>query len=280
MLHPGGWFLLGDSAKGYSNTTFIEMAYNLIVVDPNHPGQSHELPRLLSKLSTKPVKYSLDTHAHGDHSYGNSVWIWASATSIAFVEVLTEMNRTEPSRWRANDARRKGNRETYESVVERPKKMLDGHRFVPKNRRRDADFLFMGWGHTPGDGYILFPKEHVLATGDAAANGPCNKLLEAWIRHWPKIVEQRTAFHPEIVQPGHKPSGGQKLLIDQLIFRVDFYNAVEVPAKQGRALAQMTISLPEANRNWIPKDLSQDIEATHLEMRGRVPARLLPHELK
>ena len=277
VVAPGVWFLLGDASKGYSNTAVIEMAEYLIVVDANYPGRAHELLDLLPKLSPKPVKYVFDTHAHGDHSYGNSVWTKAGATTMAFAGVASEMSRWEPARWQSAAANRADVRETGESDVERPKKVLKRHRFVLNDGRREVDFLFLGWGHTPGDGYVWLPRERILATGDGAVNGPRNKLLDAWIGHWPLVLDQALALHPSVVLPGHGPSGGAEILIGQRRFLADLYSAVEAQAKSGKIPAQMTISLPEADRNWIPKDLSQDMEATYLEIRGRAPAGSLPH---
>ncbi len=42
-IADGVWFLIGDSSKGYSNTTIIEMQDYLIVVDANYPGRAKEL---------------------------------------------------------------------------------------------------------------------------------------------------------------------------------------------------------------------------------------------
>jgi len=80
-INSGVWFMTGDSSKGYSNTVVIEMRDYLIVVDANYPGRAHELLAITKQLSPKPVRYVFDTHAHGDHSYGNSVWTAAGAPS-------------------------------------------------------------------------------------------------------------------------------------------------------------------------------------------------------
>jgi cyclase len=177
-IAPGVWFLLGDATKGYSNTTIIEMRDYLIVVDANYPGRAHELITLIPSLSPKPVCYVFDTHAHGDHSYGNSTWTKAGATTIAFAGVTREMDRWEPTRWQAAKAKRPDIQATGEDNVERPKISITGNRYVLRDSTREVDFLFLGWGHTPGDGYVWLPREHILATGDAAVNGPRNKLAE------------------------------------------------------------------------------------------------------
>ena len=171
----GVWFLLGDASKGYSNTTVIEMDRYLIVVDANYPGRAKELVKVVASLSKKPVRYVFDTHAHGDHSYGNSIWTAAGATTVAFRGVVNEMDRWEPARWQAAIAKRDDVRATGESDVQRPQKIIDGDSLVLKDKTREVRFLFLGWGHTPGDGYVWLAKERVVCTGDAAVNGPRNK---------------------------------------------------------------------------------------------------------
>jgi cyclase len=280
QVAPGVWFLLGDASKGYSNTTVIEMRDYLIVVDANYPGRAKELIALIPQLSPKPVKYVFDTHAHGDHSYGNSTWTRAGATTMAFSGVAKEMDRWEPSRWQTFGEKRDDVRATGEHDVERPKKIIDGDRFVLNDGQREVDFLFLGWGHTPGDGYVWLPKERVLATGDAAVNGPRNKLADASIANWPKVLERAIVLKPEFVLPGHGARGGVEILTGQRQFLLDLYAAVAAEIAAGKSGAEIKVTLPDADANWVPKDLTLDVEATASEIVGKAPAGALPHVWK
>ncbi len=226
-IADGVWFLIGDSSKGYSNTTIIEMDSYLIVVDANYPGRAKELLIVAKDLSKKPVRFVFDTHAHGDHSYGNSVWTKAGATTMAFRGVVTEMDRWEPARWQAAMAKRDDVRQTGDVDVQRPQKVIDGDRFVLKDKTREVQFLFLGWGHTPGDGYVWLPNERVLCTGDAAVNGPRNKLLDANIANWPDVLDKASALKPVHVLPGHGEAGGGEILSSQAQFLRDLYRAVK-----------------------------------------------------
>ena len=164
LIAPGVWFLLGDRDKGYSNTVVIEMKDYLIVVDANFPGRAKELLVEVPKLSPKPVKYVFITHAHGDHSYGNSTWTKAGATTIAYEGMLAEMDRYEPERWKMYQDRRDDVRALHEANVERPKQTFGKQGMVLKDATREVRFLYMGWGHTPADGYVWLPKERILCT--------------------------------------------------------------------------------------------------------------------
>jgi len=275
---PGVWFLLGDASKGYSNTTVIEMRDYLIVVDANYPGRAKELIALMPQLSPKPVRYVFDTHAHGDHSYGNSTWTRAGVTTMAFSGVVKEMDRWEPGRWQTFGEKRADVLATGEHDVERPKKVIEGDKLVLRDEGgREVDFLFLGWGHTPGDGYVWLPQERVLATGDAAVNGPRNKLADAWVANWPKVLEKAIALGPLYVLPGHGARGGVEILTGQRQFLLDLYAAVAAHEKSD---GKIMIALPETDANWIPKDLTLDVEATASEIRGKAPAGGLPNVWK
>ena len=99
---------------------------------------------------------------------------------------------------------------TGETDVQRPQMSIAGDKLVLNDGTREVDFLHFGWGHTRGDGYVWLPKEKVLATGDAAVNGPRNKLLDAYLENWPKALEQAIALGPVHVLPGHGDAGGAR----------------------------------------------------------------------
>src|SRR5260370_1555671 len=126
QIVPGVWFTVGDAGRGYSNTVIIEMRDYLIVVDANYPGRAKELLQITKQLSPKPVRYVFDTHAHGDHAYGNSVWTTAGATTLAFQGVTDEMNRWEPTRWRSALPKRPDLHATGETYVQPPQTSISG----------------------------------------------------------------------------------------------------------------------------------------------------------
>ena len=283
LIVPGVWFLTGDT-NGYSNTVVIEMRDYLIVVDANYPGRAKELLSITKQLSPKPVRYVFDTHAHGDHAYGNSVWTAAGATTMAFQGVTDEMNRWEPTRWRNAVPKRPDLQATGETDVQRPRMSITGDKLVLNDGTREVDFLFLGWGHTPGDGYVWLPAERVLATGDAAVNGPRNKLLDAYLANWPKALDKAIALGPLHVLPGHGDAGGIEILQGQMRFLVDLYAAVKAQVDAGKKPAEMKIELDKPDQWWFPDsrpDLrQQDIETVYLEITSHAAAGATPHEWK
>jgi cyclase len=277
QVAPGVWFLLGERNKGYSNTVVIEMRDYLIVVDANYPGRAKKLLVEIPKLSPKPVKWVFDTHAHGDHSYGNAVWTKAGARTLAYVGVADEMKVYEPTRWQTTKPKRDDMRDLDESNVQPPMQTFSNDKFVLKDGTREVDFLHLGWGHTRGDGYVWLPKERVLCTGDAAVNGPRNKLWDANVANWPKVLEKALALHPVAVLPGHGDAGGPEILSGQAQFLRDLYDAVDVQVKAAKTAEELKVQLPERDANWVPADLSQDEGIVYSEIKAGKPAGSLPH---
>jgi cyclase len=283
-IADGVWFLPGDASKGYCNNIVIEMRDYLIVVDANYPGRARELVSEISQLSPKPVRFVFDTHAHRDHAYGNIVWTDAGATTFAYQGVADEMDRYEPKRWRDTAAERDDVRSLNLADAPRPQLLFRQSPFVLKDSTKDSTrevrFYFLGWAHTRGDGFVWLPKERILCTGDAAVNGPHNKLWDANIENWPRVLAQALAFKPLHVLPGHGDAGGPEILLGQQAFLHDLFTTVKEQVDAGKTLAQITPVLPERDRNWVPKDLSTDVAITYAEITQHQPAGALPHDWK
>jgi cyclase len=275
LVAPGVWFFEGDAHAGYCNSILIEMDTYLVLVDPSYPGRTRELMDEIPQLSPKPVKYVFDTHAHGDHAYGNSLWTKAGATTLAYVGVRNEMLRYEPQRWQSATEKREDVRALHEPTVQPPTQVFKGQKFVLRDSHREIDFLHLGWGHTQGDGYVWLPKEKILCTGDAAVNGPRNKLWDANVANWPKVLDKATALGPKIVLPGHGAAGSIEIVTGQATFLRDLYAAVK--AQINLPLAQIKVTLPRRDANWTRPDMSQHINIIYAEIKSGKPAGLLPH---
>ncbi|MCU1237549.1 MAG: beta-lactamase domain protein [Candidatus Solibacter sp.] len=287
LIAPGVWFREGDLQNlGHSNNIIIEMKDYLIVVDANFPSGARLTMEAAKRISDKPVKYVFDTHHHGDHAYGNSVWTKAGATTLAYIGVTEEMKRFEPNRWQAAAKSRPDVGDLHEPAPEPPTQTFDKSPFVLKDGSREVRFYFYGWAHTRGDGFVYLPKEKVLCTGDAVVNGPYNYTADANIGNWPKVVRSAQTLTVEHVLPGHGPSGGPELLDGQARFMTELHKAVEVAIKSGRKLEEVapkvvpattTITLPNNVKNWVGPSLPGQVRDTWEEITQKTPHGDIPH---
>jgi glyoxylase-like metal-dependent hydrolase (beta-lactamase superfamily II) len=284
LIAPGVWFREGDlKDKGHCNNIWIEMQDYLIVVDANFPSGAEACLTDIRKTTQKPVKYVFDTHHHGDHAYGNPVWTRLGATTLAHVGVVEELKRYEPLRWQQSAKERKDVADLHLSTAEPPKQTFSGDQFVLKDSSRTVEFHFLGWAHTRGDGFVYLPKEKVLCTGDAVANGPYNYMGDGNSANWPLVIGKAQKFDVTTVLPGHGPAGGKEVLNGQAQFFVELRKAVgdaikagkkleDLVTRQGDRLTGTTITLPDSVKNWIdPQDLPNDVEVVYKEITTGKP---------
>lgn len=287
-IAEGVWFREGDSKQGHSNNTIIEMNDYLIVVDANYPSGARLALADAKKLSPKPVKYVFLTHHHGDHAYGSPVWTAEGATTFAYQAVTDELNRYEPARWRAEMARRKDVAELNRDTPEYPKQSFDKSPYILKDSTREVQFLFFGWAHTRGDGFVWLPKEHVLCTGDAATNGAFNNTNDANIGNWPAVLAAAEKLRPQFVLPGHGPAGGPELLTGQAQFMSELRAAAAkeyasgkklediVTMKDGRPTAT-SIALSASVQHWVGNSFAGHVVNAYREVSQKTPVGELPH---
>jgi cyclase len=64
-------YFLYDQAS--SNSAFLVTDDGVLVVDTRqHPRDGQDLLERIRRLTDKPIKWVINTHFHGDHTYGSS----------------------------------------------------------------------------------------------------------------------------------------------------------------------------------------------------------------
>ncbi len=179
-LAPGVYFHEGDlRAKGHCNNGWVVFDDYVLVLDANFPSGAQEVLAKIKAQTSKPIRFAFDTHHHGDHAYGNQIWVDNGAVPVAHENVVAEMRKYEtglfggkPGRWEDEAKQRedlKGTRLKAPSLLYKDLMIFDDgtHR---------VELRYFGVGHTHGDGFAWLPKEKILFTGDAAVNGPFNYM--------------------------------------------------------------------------------------------------------
>src|SRR2546423_148289 len=68
---------------GGCNNIWVVFKDYVFVVDANFPKEAGDVIADIKKTTKKPIKYVLDTHHHGDHAYGNTIWAKEGAKIVA-----------------------------------------------------------------------------------------------------------------------------------------------------------------------------------------------------
>src|SRR5579872_4008168 len=183
-IAPGVWFREGEPEMSHSNNIIIEMKEYLVVVDANYPSGAQAVIDDAKKLSSKPIKYVIDTHADPDHAYGNAVFTKIGATTIGYVGMLGDIKRVEPKTWKQTAGWNKSVAALNMPGPEPPKITYSESPYVITDGTRRVELYHFIFGHTRGDTFIYLPKEKILCTGDAVVNGPFSDPKHAYMGNW------------------------------------------------------------------------------------------------
>lgn len=299
QIAPGVWFREGvplgrtpsrPAEMGNPNSIIIEMKDYLVVVDASFPNGAQLVLDAAKQLSPKPVKYVLITHHHGDHSYGAAVYTKAGATTVAYVGLAEEFKRYEPAAWQSAMKQRPDVAAMNLPAPEPPQKTYDKSPFVLDDGKRRIEMHHFGWAHTRGDSFIFLPKEKVICTGDALANGGFNYLGLGNIANWNNVLKQAQKLGATHVLPGHGRPGGPELFEGQMLFLTELQKAVRREIAAGKTVDDLVkpgppsavkgpfpnlvanIELPATVKHWISDErLPIQVRQTYEEITQGKP---------
>jgi cyclase len=92
-FHEGD--LISENAPAVCNNGWIIFEDYVLMVDANFPAGAKLMIRKIRAITDKPIRFAFDTHHHGDHAYGNQVFVEAGGVPIAHTGVVEEMRRHE-----------------------------------------------------------------------------------------------------------------------------------------------------------------------------------------
>jgi cyclase len=244
---------LQDPVEG--NVLIIINEADVVLVDaPVMPGSAQRVVAAVRKLTTKPVRYVVNTHWHNDHVQSNDVYrdAWPGAEFIShhntrtdaieqafgtIPKVRTQYTETiaRLQRWKAAgkddsgkpvDEARKGR---IDNVVELLQHFLDettNVRMVAPDVTLDRSLILhrgtrtievrhLGRGNTRGDVVVFLPKERIVATGDLVVN-PTPFAFGSYYKEWIDTLGTLAELEVDAFFPGHGPVQRDRTYIEQL----------------------------------------------------------------
>jgi glyoxylase-like metal-dependent hydrolase (beta-lactamase superfamily II) len=280
QIAPDVYFHEGDiKGHGHCNNGWIVFEDYVLVIDGNFPSGAQEIIPKIKAITNKPIRFAFDTHHHGDHAYGNQVWVDQGATPVAHVGVIEEMKKYEtgyygdkPGRW--EDTAK--NRPDVAATKLKPPTLLYRTDMIFDDGKHHVELLHFGVAHTHGDGFAWLPKEKILFTGDACVNGAYNYVADGDTGEWIKTMEAAKKLGAKIVCPGHGAMGTGDLLGDQQAFFVELRNQVKKhaskkPEEVKAAVGEIKAALQKQERiaRYVGDSLTAQVEKAYIEMGGK-----------
>ena len=80
-----------------SNSVFLVTDEGVLVIDTGqHPRAGQALLERIRKITNKPIKWVINSHFHGDHTFGNAAFKTAGATFVTHKETARIMQLVQP----------------------------------------------------------------------------------------------------------------------------------------------------------------------------------------
>lgn len=231
---------LQDPIEG--NALFVINDRDVLVVDTGLlPSSARRMAAELRRLTTKPVRYVVNTHWHDDHHNGNQVYreLWPGVEFIAHRntradmfahtydvrdEDLANMERAEAkyARWAATgtddegkpleERRRRRAAELaamyhatvpeFRTIRNTPPELTLTDELVLHRGGRRIEIRWLGRGNTRGDLVVFLPHERIAATGDLLVN-PVPFGIGSYYADWIATLGRVDSLDATILFPGH-----------------------------------------------------------------------------
>lgn len=229
-----------------SNNAWLVTDEGVLVIDTRqHPRRAQELLTAIRKTTDKPIKWVVNTHAHGDHYFGNSVFKREGATFIAHRDTAGMMKSHLPIEMK----RRQGYFKQTGFDAKEVQLILPDITFDTTATitlaGRVIELLYLGPGQNPGDTLVHFPKERVIFTG-----GPFSK--QSWpnpsftpsMSNWISMLRKMAAMDVDKFLGGHGDIGNKQDVLNQAQMLADFDAGMRDAVKKGLSREEIFKAAP------------------------------------
>jgi len=224
-----------------SNAGLIVGEEIAVVVDALFtPSMTRDFQAQIRRVTSKPVRYLINTHHHIDHTLGNA--LFPEASVVSQVRARQEMQRVGIPTERLRPLVPHFMAEVEGAVLQLPDVTFH-QRMDLHLGDREVQLLHFGTGHTLGDVLVYLPSERLLFAGDIAFHYVTPIAFEGHISKWIRVADRVAAMAVDTIVPGHGPVGGR----DDLRLMRDYLALVRRQARRafaaGRSEEETTRSL-------------------------------------
>jgi cyclase len=221
-----------------SNSAVVVNDEDVLVVDPGvTPAAARSLVEDLKTITSKPIKYVVDTHAHFDHAFGNQVFgtdvtlighamarrrlmgqmgnVLQQQTYLSNVivplapriaQLKEQLAAEKDPHQRTVLGRQLGVQQAFSDAQKEirptpPNTTLSSDLTLHRGRR-EIQIRHLGRGHTDGDVVVFLPQERIVITGDMITSA-LSFPGDAYMDEWPATLARIAALDFDTVLGGH-----------------------------------------------------------------------------
>jgi cyclase len=202
----------------WSNAGFIVGNDYVVVVDSLATvGLTQRFRDEIGKITDKPIRYLINTHHHGDHTYGNHVFSEATIVSHDYCRrELIETGTMDPNLLNTIFPEF-----DFRGIAVTPAHITFDKQLTLHMDGREVRLLHFGPGHTIDDIIVYLPAEGIIFAGDFIFLYSTPLGMEGSFAGWLKNLDAMARLGAQTYVPGHGPGCGVEglnLCRDYLVF--------------------------------------------------------------
>lgn len=262
-VQPDGGWMVNNAG------VVVDPTGDLVLVDTSSTeARSRALLRAAGELSPRDPRILVNTHHHGDHTFGN--WLLPEATTVVghtrCREEVLAAGFVAAQVLAGPD---------YGTLVIRPPDLTFPDRLTLHCGDREVQLQHVGPAHTTGDVVVWLPEEEVLFSGDVCFAGGHPFLVEGSLDGFLTAIDVLRALQPAVLVPGHGPvQRGEQVpaLLDDMAAYASFVGEV---SRDGHAAGLSPLEVALAGRDnpfrgWQESErLVANVHRAYAELDGR-----------
>lgn len=268
--HTWAW-LQPDGSWGWSNAGLIVDGDQALLVDTLYDlKNTAEMLSAMKRAVSAPIETVVNTHANGDHCYGNV--LVDDATILSTAAAAAEMAELPPSKmaqlmtvarvlsalpWPLSEipigpsrlgALGRFVRECFSPFdfagveLRLPDQTFSGETTVAVGDL-SVQLVEVGPAHTRGDALVYVPAARTIYTGDILFHGGMPVIWDGPIENWIAACDRILALEVDVVVPGHGPVTGPAAVADLRAHLTWLRDGVAERFAAGQSQADITAQL-------------------------------------
>lgn len=195
-----------DRTLGFTNSGIVVGDDSVLVVEGLAvPRHARDLIADVRRLTSRPLRYVVNTHSHWDHSFGNEAF--GEALVIGHANARTELE-TVGEEYRRRVLERHDAFEFEVGAVRiRPPELTFDTRMALHFGGRPIDLRYFGRAHTAGDIFVHLPADGIVFTGDVAQVRLFPLVTDGFLTEWPATASGALDLGAAKFVPGHGTLG-------------------------------------------------------------------------
>jgi cyclase len=230
-----------------SNAGLIVGEKEAVVVDSlTNQYMVEDFKNRIKEITDNPVRFLINTHPHGDHTYTNH--FFQGATVICSSLCREEIMKMPPDQ--IEKARKEVPTMSFDGAKDTPPDLVFEKSLTLFWGEKEIRIVCLGPGHSPSDTYVFLPLEKTVFCGDIVFSGtPPLSLAGSVFGHIEQLkilIDLDASYYI----PGHGPVVDKDYVSDSRDFLIKILEGARLCFDKGMTVQEAAKTIDMASKRW------------------------------